>query len=213
VLVLVGPSETEFTVHQSFICKKSAFFENALRGEWKEAKERVVRLPDAEPGVFEAYLSWVYGDRVNIASVPAAFEGGLYHNQRYSKLAKTWIFADSLLDWTFCDRLTDTILDSATGYFVFPPERLMNWIWAHTSTGSALRKIFVDICLLEMKPSKDLPDEHNRIPRQVLLELAARHLEGETSTMGLEKRHGRVQRKDGHDCTYHLHKLGEVCQH
>jgi hypothetical protein len=49
-----------FTVHQDLISTRSEFFAKALRGDWKEAQERTVVLPDDEPEVFRLYLQFLY---------------------------------------------------------------------------------------------------------------------------------------------------------
>jgi hypothetical protein len=53
-------SMQEFFVHQSLIVARSEFFAKALRGEWKEAHQRKVSLPDDEAEVFRLYLQLLY---------------------------------------------------------------------------------------------------------------------------------------------------------
>jgi hypothetical protein len=50
----------EFFVHQSLIVARSEFFAKALRGDWKEAHQRKVSLPDDEAEVFRLYLQLLY---------------------------------------------------------------------------------------------------------------------------------------------------------
>lgn len=53
-------SMQEFFVHQSLISARSEFFAKALRGDWKEAQQREVSLPDDEAEVFRLYLQLLY---------------------------------------------------------------------------------------------------------------------------------------------------------
>ena len=57
----------QFTVYESLISSNSAFFANALGRDWKEARERVVPLPENEPEVFRLYLTYLYvGDCLSL---------------------------------------------------------------------------------------------------------------------------------------------------
>ena len=57
-----------FIAHTSFLTCRSRFFQKALRGGWKEAEERMVKLPDSEPAIFALYLHYVY--RNEFAIIP-----------------------------------------------------------------------------------------------------------------------------------------------
>lgn len=58
VCVVVGrqPNVKEFCVDQTLICRRSEFFEQALRGKWKASERRKVWLPDDELEIFSLYL-------------------------------------------------------------------------------------------------------------------------------------------------------------
>ena len=63
IRVLVGEPNAcmqKFFVHQSLISARSGFFAKALRGDWKEAQEREVSLPDDEAETFRLYLQLLY---------------------------------------------------------------------------------------------------------------------------------------------------------
>lgn len=63
--VLVGHDEQRFTVHQDVICTQSGFFKAACAHGWKEAEEKIVRLPEVEAAFFEAYLERLYDSSAN----------------------------------------------------------------------------------------------------------------------------------------------------
>jgi hypothetical protein len=60
VVVGEGDGKREFVVHEELICESSDFFRGAMSGEWKEAGDRVVSLPDDDPDVFALYLQAIY---------------------------------------------------------------------------------------------------------------------------------------------------------
>lgn len=61
--MLVGPDEVRFVVHEALLTHHSPFFRAALTGKFKEAEEKVVRLPEEQPSVVESFVYWVYHQR------------------------------------------------------------------------------------------------------------------------------------------------------
>jgi hypothetical protein len=60
VTVEVGPKRQKYHVHKALVTRHSDFFEKALTGPWKEADERVVRLPNIHPCGFNIFVGWMY---------------------------------------------------------------------------------------------------------------------------------------------------------
>lgn len=54
----------EFLIHESVIRSESPFFEAVLSRDWKEAKEKLVSLPQAAPDAFRIYVDWMYSRRI-----------------------------------------------------------------------------------------------------------------------------------------------------
>lgn len=67
VAVFVGPKEEAFVVYKDLFSAKSKFFEAACSQRWKEGMEKTIRIPEAEPEVFRAYVAWVYSNDVAVA--------------------------------------------------------------------------------------------------------------------------------------------------
>lgn len=59
-MVLVGPDEKQFTIPKVLLTRRSAFFKAALEGGFKEAKEKMIRLPEADVAVFETWAQWAH---------------------------------------------------------------------------------------------------------------------------------------------------------
>jgi hypothetical protein len=122
IQVLVGTSESPFTVHESVISAKSPFFRAALQNEWTEAEDKKVRLPDATPEVFESYLHWVYTNEVDLSSIPNIRVQKPHRPKNeptFFRCAQLWIFADCMIDYDLCNRLTDLTLTRVTTYKVY----------------------------------------------------------------------------------------------
>ncbi|KAF2122074.1 hypothetical protein BDV96DRAFT_136984 [Lophiotrema nucula] len=51
VKVIVGAegNQQEFFVHVGLITSRSPFFEKALSGEWREAEDKIVTMPEDDP--------------------------------------------------------------------------------------------------------------------------------------------------------------------
>ncbi len=76
VVLVVGGDENmrEFTAHALILKARSPFFRAMLDAPMREAAEGRVRLPDVDPAVFEAVLSWMYEDRVPTAHMASMSE-------------------------------------------------------------------------------------------------------------------------------------------
>lgn len=46
---LAGSVQKAFTVHKDIACKHSEFLRNAITGDWKEAKNGVIKFPEEQP--------------------------------------------------------------------------------------------------------------------------------------------------------------------
>ena len=66
ITVLVGSNEEPFTVHEDIICARSEFFKAAVSKGWREAEQRIVRLPKHRPAVYKAYLECLYDPNTDV---------------------------------------------------------------------------------------------------------------------------------------------------
>ncbi|KAF1955497.1 hypothetical protein CC80DRAFT_474241 [Byssothecium circinans] len=107
VTVDVGPENQKFHVYTKLLTSYSDYFAKTLSGDWKEAQDRTVQLPDIEPRVFELFIDWLYTQKLPTKRVEwVALEGDLAnlqddcaeHNRLIDMLQiKTYIFADRFL--------------------------------------------------------------------------------------------------------------------
>ena len=60
VTIKVGPEEREFHVHKLFLIEASTFFQSAFEGNFREATENEIKMPEESAEVFEHFIRWLY---------------------------------------------------------------------------------------------------------------------------------------------------------
>ncbi|KAK3933442.1 hypothetical protein QBC46DRAFT_402364 [Diplogelasinospora grovesii] len=64
VTVFLGDDESSFCLDAKDLCACSPFFASALTGGFREAKDRVVRLPEVDAETFELFEKWLRDRRI-----------------------------------------------------------------------------------------------------------------------------------------------------
>lgn len=95
--VLVGPALVEYIVPQVLLVEKSDFFRAACSKGWKKAEERLVRLPEMNPTVFDDYLHWLYRGRTAVREREGVSDRD-FAILMWTCLVDLWIAADQLGD-------------------------------------------------------------------------------------------------------------------
>ncbi|KAL9582489.1 MAG: hypothetical protein Q9212_003261 [Teloschistes hypoglaucus] len=65
VTLVVGRTRVEFLVHRQVLCARSDFFKAALGGQFLEAQNGRLELPDEEEDTVGTLLHWLYSGAVN----------------------------------------------------------------------------------------------------------------------------------------------------
>jgi len=160
-------SPVTFSVHENLICAASDFFKKATSREWKESKERSIKLEhDAE--VFQIYLHWLYRHTLPLR----VDEPGLSGNTEYVQLANAYVLGDFLQDTHFKDAVIDAIIDKTSskasdGQFWYPVGAVIRCIYDNTLESSTARQLLVDLYanhghgswLCDWATQEDLPKE------------------------------------------------------
>lgn len=168
-----------YHVPQDFLTETSEFFQAACRNEWKEAKSRLVKLPDVEPEIFNSYLFWVYRGTLLIRNEwifgDVNWEDDAHHVQ--SSLVKLWILADRLADAQLRNTVVDEMV-TATGrlgvksdFVLFPPEVTV-FAWSATTAGRSLRRLILDyyvFYVLTKDVEKDVDEHHPEFVKDLML--------------------------------------------
>jgi hypothetical protein len=172
-------------------------------------------LPNVEPDVFEAYFTWVYGDRIDLNPVSNLHAYEDLAQAKYYQLVRLWVFADSILDHELCNRLANDILQFAKEIGGRVQEPTVEWVWKNTSIRSPLRKLLLDIWFDSLKSSSSyetpfhIKGRTDDIPRLVLLDFASLHVKW--NILSMHGYHSRYDREDRR-CRYHLHAGGGSCK-
>jgi hypothetical protein len=97
VTLLVGPDEQPLIAHETYVTQNSEFFKAAMKKEWFEGQNRVIKLPEVETETVENYLAFTYGRGLPTAKmnyVPKLTpEAG-----PWNVLVELYIFGERVLD-------------------------------------------------------------------------------------------------------------------
>jgi len=140
--VLVGPKETRFSIHQEAICDKSKFFKAACSKRWIEGQEKLLRLPEAKPGVFRRYSNWIYSGLISgmRCTQTSSIED---KTSEHVSLINLYLLGDSLDDIQLRNTAIQELskhLDASN--FLSGPSVAAK-VWSSTPPGSRLRKLIV----------------------------------------------------------------------
>ncbi|KAK7550576.1 hypothetical protein IWX49DRAFT_345182 [Phyllosticta citricarpa] len=132
--VLVGPEKTEFKVHTGLISHHSSWFRSACEGAGPDDEDgttKTIKLPDDDPEVFEAVLTWMYTRK---------FSEKLDASQLKSRfLYRIYIFADKRGVPALKVRVIDALFDK-NGSLHYDS---INHVYENTRRGSGLRRFLV----------------------------------------------------------------------
>lgn len=131
--VYIGPERKKFHLHEDLLCDRSAFFEKAFKGSFKEGTAKTMHLPDKHVALFELFVRWLYGATLCTPTT-----------ENVSHYVELYILGE-----TFCiESLKNHSMDLIRlGY------RIRNWRWGpdiismiydNTSANSPLRDFFFD---------------------------------------------------------------------
>jgi hypothetical protein len=140
IVFLVGADEPErFVVHESLIKSHSEFVCMALRGDWREAKERIIPLPDDDPEVFSVCQQWLYGGLIHTRDDGTPSEA----DDEYSTLVKAYILGEKIMDANFTDSIADAIIEKLRSMRCFDTG-LTDLVFDNTLPTSPLRRLWLD---------------------------------------------------------------------
>ncbi|KAI9883636.1 MAG: hypothetical protein M1823_004601 [Watsoniomyces obsoletus] len=159
--VLVGSQEKRFTVHDALLREHSRFFQAALRGAFREAHEREVRLPDGDPEHFDLFLQWLYTqDLGHVRDAVEKINGGSYDIDRHFELLFHLYFSigDALQVRALKNAIVDQTIHLVEHSSFVPCSQQVKQVFERTSPSNHLRRLIVDIHLWDVE--KSFLEEH-----------------------------------------------------
>lgn len=144
--MLVGAQEARFQIHEEYICRASKYFEAVFTGHFKEAAERVIKLPDKSPETFDDFLEFCYHGRVQMMMVKDADDA----ERLWWQAGRLYVLADyfeaAQLKSHIIEHLFKVISLSRIGHstpFFTPSADFVDFIYSNTVRGAGLRKLIV----------------------------------------------------------------------
>ncbi|KAK5164052.1 uncharacterized protein LTR77_010143 [Saxophila tyrrhenica] len=174
ITVLVGANEARFMLHKNVVCATSDFFRAACDGNWKEATDKVIRVPEAEPSVFQFYLAWLYTDRIDLDqnfAIKGQYDA-VELSQTYLSLLNAYIFGDIIQDVAFRNALIDKMLVLSKQTDKWPHPREAAKLCQSVSIGSKMVRLLADgyACTFSAETfSRELPN----LPAELIKLIAA----------------------------------------
>ena len=138
----------DYAIHESLIKPVSEFVCLALNEEWKEAKERLIPLPEDDPEVFELLQAWLYNETIPSMNL----QDGVKDAAEYKMLVQAYILGDKLGITDFKDAIIDSIILKLRHTARFDA-RLGNLVYENTPDRSPLRKLWQDVYVFAGHPS------------------------------------------------------------
>lgn len=144
VTVLVGPNMQRFAVHKDVICKGSEFFRAACSTRWLEGQEKLVRLPEVRPNVFQVYLDWAY---TGILAVEDAQTPEVDRGRSSGGIIDVYLLGDVLGDVKLRNQAMQ-LLNTHVSEWKIPSIPSICKIFENTPANSKLRDWAVDITIM-----------------------------------------------------------------
>ena len=167
-----GAKEEKFIVHKSFACHYSPVFKAAFESGFIEGQTQTYKFDDVEGGVVQLLVKWLYTQEFTIEIDLNAGVDMVKTQVRVNTMlaVKLWILANKLLIFNLQNKIIDWLRWS-NNTSKFTPTVCLEYVYAHTSVNSALRRLFVAQCAHGL-PRKDFHRYSACFPKEMLLDLA-----------------------------------------
>ena len=93
VTIKIGPGEQKFSVHKSLLTEASAFFKASLDGNFREAAQNEVNMPEENVHVFEVFLHWLY---FGFPPEDTQTEKAIAHTAEIERIVDLYVLGDKI---------------------------------------------------------------------------------------------------------------------
>jgi hypothetical protein len=171
--VEVGPEHQKFYIYTALLTHYSDYFAKTLSGEWKEAQDRIIQLPDIEPRVLEIFIDWMYTQKLPSAASDWYQPSEDGHDSNLQKMQmKAYIFADRFLVPGLRCAIHNYIADELIQGGKPPSYEMVVYAFDNLPAKSKMLALVVKLYCVFSKPSDDSKAEIRRrseLPWEFLL--------------------------------------------
>lgn len=144
VVVGSGDKEQTFYCHEELVTTHSDFFAAAMRKEWVEGQDRIVRLPEYDPDYFKMFASFLYTGAIH-SLADGDYDVEELKDWEYQRLALAWTLGNKLICVAFQDAVVDAIINKLMTEGPQYPLGLYRGVYTMTAGSCGLRRLVVDI--------------------------------------------------------------------
>ncbi|KAI9712146.1 MAG: hypothetical protein M1812_006984 [Candelaria pacifica] len=155
--IYVGPKRKHWHLPKLLLCNTSSFFQGSFEGEFKEAAEKALYLPEDEAEGFEIFVQWLY-------------RGGLPGIANYATFDAEQLLSSNIALYHLADKLCIVPLQNLAierigeifkrGKQVSMRPSTILGIYQNTRPDSMLRKLSVDLAAHRYMSTPDLNIEY-----------------------------------------------------
>lgn len=192
----------KYNVQKAFLTYYSGYFSKALNGTWKEARDKVVRLADIEPAIFNLFIEWLYTQ--NLPNLTTLDANEINASNQLWKI-KLYAFADRFAVSRLRTALNlEIVKDAAPPHLSMWTYTAIIYAFANLPSTDPLLDLFVDIHYIYLSDKVNNPEARgwlDRLPREFLLRFFKK-----VGTERRSHRQFRLTKSYAIDfCSYHEH--------
>lgn len=196
VHVKVGKDAKVFALHRGLLCDSSAYFRVAFEGNFIEAQEQALLLPEDDVEVYELFQFWLYsGKLLDTGESIADLKPGL--------LVDLYIFAETRCILQLQDLTMDALINHVHETQMFPIGKI-SYVYGSTTETSPLRRLFVDVFALRGEESWISEEKSYLSNRTSVIDLVR-------AFYNMRSTKESVLDFAGTGCKYHAHTEAEGC--
>lgn len=176
-----GDDRKASLVFASILTTRSKFFQKAFSSGWKEAEERVVKLPEVEPSILRLYLHHLLHGNHPVAAKGTPSEcptrnACLGRSERL-QLSKLYVLAELLQDIATKNNTLKAFVHSVFtvrqhGSWMMPGDECTRVMYQGTPPNSLMRRLLVD--MYSAYERSRYINEHEDWPKDFLYDLAVK---------------------------------------
>ncbi|KAI9705233.1 MAG: hypothetical protein M1820_005231 [Bogoriella megaspora] len=189
-----------FHIYENLARHFSGFFRKALEKEWKEARTRIIELPEDDPYTFALFAGWMLKGDNRIWST------SIYFKINTGEMMALYILADKLDVPNLKDAAINLLCEEDLVYNWWGNRRVILELYRNTVTGSSLRRLAVYL-VHEKLDVVECCDAFKGDARELATELSEFFFE-----IHMERIRRRNDDRRMNICDFHEHDKDALCK-